>query len=302
ARFRRAPRGVAPRSAPPLDGGSAFGGDAAAPRLLPAGGRGVARLRAPAGPRRLLAQDLHAGGARGLAAAPAHGVYGAGTGGVSGRASGLTRTVRGRGGPYNPDSALAGGSKRHGMADAVPLHPYFGVYDSSEAALYLRRLLRERYTVGQLRNVGEEEFRAHVTSLPGRRDPQRERFQDISRQRDLSVQFEWGHNHDFGTFRMTGLMQDRHIHILATFMTLHHVAGPALPLRIGSSALKDGGHCLLETMAADGAGRYCEYGDRKDRSLRDGAASATLLGGWDWFVPSLGAVRAMLQDTGFEVR
>jgi 2-polyprenyl-3-methyl-5-hydroxy-6-metoxy-1,4-benzoquinol methylase len=275
------------------------------------------------------------------------------------------------------------------MVDAVAVHPYFGVYDGSEAAIHLRRLLRERYTVGQLRNVGEEEFRAYVTSLPGRRDPERESYRDISRQRDLSVQFEWGHNHDFGTFRMNGLMQDRHIHILATFMTLHgvpearlegkkvldvgcwtggtslllaamgaevlaieevrkyadcvaylahafgvgnlkvesrslfsldeesfydrfdfvlysgvlyHVTDPVLSLRIVFNALKDGGQCLLETMAVDGAGRYCEYGDRKDRSRRDGAAPATLLGGWDWFVPSLGAVRAMLEDTGFEVR
>ena len=275
------------------------------------------------------------------------------------------------------------------MAEPLTVHPYFGVYDSSEAASHLRRLMRERYTVDHLRNVEAEEFRAHVTSLPGGRDAAAESYADPTRQRDLSVQFEWGHNHDFGTFRMPGLMQDRHIHILAAFMTLHgvpeaslagrkvldigcwtggtslllaamgaevfaieevrkyaaavaylkhafaidnlevesrslysldeerffdrfdlvlysgvlyHVTDPVLSLRIVFNTLKDGGHCLLETLAVDGPGSYCVYGGRKDRAGRDPGAAATLLGGWDWFAPSLGAIRGMLEDVGFEVR
>jgi 2-polyprenyl-3-methyl-5-hydroxy-6-metoxy-1,4-benzoquinol methylase len=275
------------------------------------------------------------------------------------------------------------------MADAVTVHPYFGVYDASEAGAYLRRIMQERYTVDQLRNVGAQEFRAHVTSLPGRRDPEREHYEDASRQRDLSVQFEWGHNHDFGSFRMPGLMQDRHIHILAAFMTLHgvpeprldgrkvldigcwtggtslllaamgaevlaieevrkyaecvdylrhafaidnlrvecrslfsldeerffdrfdlvlyagvlyHVTDPVLSLRIVFNALRDGGQCLVETLAVDGPGRYCGYGERKDAAGRDPGTPQTLLGGWDWFVPSLGALRGMLADVGFQVR
>jgi SAM-dependent methyltransferase len=33
-------------------------------------------------------------------------------------------------------------------------------------------------------------------------------------QRAPSMKFFWGHNHDFGTFKLSGRMQDRHIHIL----------------------------------------------------------------------------------------
>jgi hypothetical protein len=83
---------------------------------------------------------------------------------------------------------------------------------------------------------------------------------------------------------------------------LYHVTDPVLSLRIIFNALKDGGRCLLETMAVDGPGRGCVYGERKSRALRDPRAPGTLLGGWDWFVPSLGALQGMLEDAGFDVR
>lgn len=262
-------------------------------------------------------------------------------------------------------------------------------YGQSEAAHHLRRLLRERYTVANLKGIGADEFEQHIRSLPGRRDAEAERYADPTRQRDLSVQFEWGHNHDFGAFSMSGLMQDRHINVLAAFMTLfgvppldlsgktvldvgcwtggtslllaamgarvlaieevvkyakcagylkdafavdnlevesrslysldeerfrdrfdlvlysgvlYHVSDPVLSLRILFNALRNGGRCLVETMAAEGPGSFCLYGERRTAASRDPAKPSTLVGGWAWFVPSLQALSNMLGDAGFEVR
>ena len=38
---------------------------------------------------------------------------------------------------------------------------------------------------------------------------------EIDQQRDLSIKFHWGHDHDFGDFRLQGRMADRHIKMLA---------------------------------------------------------------------------------------
>lgn len=43
-----------------------------------------------------------------------------------------------------------------------------------------------------------------------------EEEKDVQRQK--SIKFEWGHNHDFGSFKIDGLMGDRHINILASFI------------------------------------------------------------------------------------
>jgi 2-polyprenyl-3-methyl-5-hydroxy-6-metoxy-1,4-benzoquinol methylase len=267
--------------------------------------------------------------------------------------------------------------------------PPLDAYEDSDAARHLRRLMRERYTVANLKGVGAEEFARHIRGLPGRRDAAIERYADPSPQRDLSVQFEWGHNHDFGSFSMPGLMQDRHIHVLAAFMTLfgvperdlagravldvgcwtggtslllaalgarvlaidevvkyadcvgylrrafelenlevqsrslysldepafgdrfdlvlysgvlYHVTDPVLSLRILFNSLRDGGLCLVETMAAEGPGSFCAYGERRETGSRDPARASTLLGGWAWFVPSLAALTNMLGDAGFRVR
>jgi 2-polyprenyl-3-methyl-5-hydroxy-6-metoxy-1,4-benzoquinol methylase len=275
------------------------------------------------------------------------------------------------------------------VTDRAATLPMLSASEDTEAALHLRRLMRERYVVSQLKTVSPAQFERHIKSLPGRRDPEVEGYGTTAAQRDLSVQFEWGHNHDFGTFAMPGLMQDRHIHVLATFMTLfgvpapdltgksvldvgcwtggtslllaamgarvlaidevvkyadcvaylrdafgvenlevqsrslysldeeafaerfdlvlysgvlYHVSDPVLSLRILFNCLRDGGQCLVETMAVDGPGSFCGYGERRDPGSRDPARPETLLGGWAWFVPSLAALTNMLADSGFRVR
>jgi SAM-dependent methyltransferase len=78
------------------------------------------------------------------------------------------------------------------------------------------------YTTSNLRSISAEEFSAHIQSCIGVIDASIEGYADdeVERQRDVSVKFHWGHDHDFGTFKLQGRMRDRHIYLLAHFMAL----------------------------------------------------------------------------------
>jgi 2-polyprenyl-3-methyl-5-hydroxy-6-metoxy-1,4-benzoquinol methylase len=269
----------------------------------------------------------------------------------------------------------------------IPRHPPFSSYESTEVGVYLQRLMRDNYTVDNLAKLTGDQFQSHITALQGKCDAEMEDYVDPTYQRDLSVQFEWGHNHDFGTFHLPGRMGDRHIDILATFAAvygippldlrgktildigcwtgvtslllaamgaevfaieevrkyadcvsylkeafgitkltvenmslysldqpeffdrfdmvlyfgvLYHVSDPILSLRIVFNCLKDDGICLLETMAAEKKGSYCEYLGANEtlNTPKDGKNR----GGWNWFVPSLEAFTRMMTDVGFTVR
>jgi len=64
----------------------------------------------------------------------------------------------------------------------------------------------------------KETFEMDIKKLIGQTDPDVEGFKDYEEQRDLSVKFAWGHNHDFGNFALEGKMADRHIEIIADFI------------------------------------------------------------------------------------
>lgn len=82
------------------------------------------------------------------------------------------------------------------------------------------------YTTANLNGISAEEFRKSIQSRIGTVDAQSEGYADdqIHRQRDLSIKFHWGHDHDFGDFRVKGMMGDRHISLLADFITLFPVS------------------------------------------------------------------------------
>lgn len=75
-----------------------------------------------------------------------------------------------------------------------------------------------RYQTSQLAGVSAEAFRKDIESFLRMNDPNMEEFIDPKKQRDLSIKFHWGHNHDFGDFRIEGRLQNRHIDLMASFM------------------------------------------------------------------------------------
>ena len=76
----------------------------------------------------------------------------------------------------------------------------------------------QRYETGQLVGVRPDEFRRDIEMFLRMTDATMEEFSDPKKQRDLSVKFHWGHDHDFGEFRLEGRMGNRHIDLLANFI------------------------------------------------------------------------------------
>lgn len=95
----------------------------------------------------------------------------------------------------------------------------------SPAAAALASDLRRTFAVYRtdaLVGVDAAEFMHAVQSRIGIDDAGAEGYsvEDLDRQRDFSIRFRWGHNHDFGTFAMAGEMRDRHIELMANFLSL----------------------------------------------------------------------------------
>lgn len=84
----------------------------------------------------------------------------------------------------------------------------------------------ELFTTSNLKGITAEEFTKSIQSRIGTVDAQAEGYleDEIEQQRDLSIKFHWGHDHDFGDFKLEGRMEDRHIRLLANFVTLFPVS------------------------------------------------------------------------------
>ena len=81
------------------------------------------------------------------------------------------------------------------------------------------------YNVSQLRGINSKVFKDHIDKNLGTIDYLIEGFSndELDKQRDVSVKFYWGHNHDFGDFKVNGRMGDRHINIMAHFLELFDI-------------------------------------------------------------------------------
>lgn len=82
------------------------------------------------------------------------------------------------------------------------------------------------YQTSNLEGIDPEEFARSIQSKLGVIDAETEGYSEdeIEQQRDLSIKFHWGHNHDFGDFKLAGRMGDRHINLLANFLSLFPVS------------------------------------------------------------------------------
>lgn len=87
------------------------------------------------------------------------------------------------------------------------------------------RALFQRYTTANLQGIGTDAFAQHIQSQLGKVDWESEGYSadELDKQRDLSIKFHWGHNHDFGAFQLNGKMGDRHLQLMANFLSLFPV-------------------------------------------------------------------------------
>ncbi|MEZ6243813.1 MAG: DUF1698 domain-containing protein [Phycisphaerales bacterium] len=102
----------------------------------------------------------------------------------------------------------------------MPAHAaesYLPETEDARALAGLREVM-SHLTTERLVGISPESFESRLRAMIGEVDPDVEGFADPSRQRDLSIKFRFGHNHDFGAFRLDGQMGDRHLHILAAMV------------------------------------------------------------------------------------
>ncbi|MCF8506961.1 MAG: DUF1698 domain-containing protein [Caulobacter sp.] len=116
---------------------------------------------------------------------------------------------------YDPSAQDGAGDVPPGLAPAI--EPWFPRASDLDVRL---SALMGRYTCDRLTGIGRHAFRQHVEEQIGRLDAAVEGWSEdeAGHQRDLSIKFHWGHDHDFGDFRLAGRMGDRHLRVLRNFM------------------------------------------------------------------------------------
>jgi len=118
---------------------------------------------------------------------------------------------------------------------------------------FLTELFHSNYQLNNLKNIDAESFKVEI--LKRLQQKSHNNFIDVAKQRGLSVQFHWGHNHHFSDdFILNGNMRDRHINIISSFSDKY-----LLPIDLSRKKVLDigvwtGGTSLL--LAAMGAEVY----------------------------------------------
>jgi SAM-dependent methyltransferase len=70
--------------------------------------------------------------------------------------------------------------------------------------------LMDNYTTDKLVDVDPDEFHQQILRFRDLDDWKMEKYISPKGQRNLSVKFHWGHDHDFGKFKISGRMGNRH--------------------------------------------------------------------------------------------
>jgi SAM-dependent methyltransferase len=110
---------------------------------------------------------------------------------------------------------------------------------------FLRSLML-RYQVKDLLKEDPKTFRTRVEAFLDLQDSEMEGFLDPALQRDLSIKFHWGHDHDFGDFSIKGRLGERHLTLIAMLIDWFPVFGKSLDnLRVLDVGCWTGGTSLL---------------------------------------------------------
>ncbi|MEO8342753.1 MAG: class I SAM-dependent methyltransferase [Gallionella sp.] len=136
------------------------------------------------------------------------------------------------------------------------------------------RQLMEKYKSTQLIGIGEIQFKSGLEMFLQESRPDFIRFSDVEIQRKQSIEFKWGHDHDFGTFKLAGNMGTRHLKHLCVF----HDQFNRLPYDLTGKKILDigcwtGGVSLLlaacgaHVVAIDEVKKYCECLDYMAKSF-----------------------------------
>lgn len=115
----------------------------------------------------------------------------------------------------------------------------------------LADLMSSHYQIDNVVEPLRETFEQSIRDRLDVVDWEIEGYTDPDRQRDLSVKFRWGHNHDFGSFQLNGQMGNRHIQILAEFIDHFGLPADLSGKKVLDIGAWTGGTSLL--MAAMGA-------------------------------------------------
>jgi len=88
----------------------------------------------------------------------------------------------------------------------------------AKTAELLKSLMSRYYRVEHLVNVNIDDFKKNIDNFLQLSDYKMEGYKIPDKQRTQSINFYWGHDHDFGSFRVQGCAGMRHISIIAKFI------------------------------------------------------------------------------------
>src|SRR5713101_224048 len=83
-----------------------------------------------------------------------------------------------------------------------------------ECLAHLETMFRGRYQMANLvPDISVADFQLHLNQAVNAVEYSSEGFREeqLRRQRDLTIKFTWGHDHDFGSFQLKGRMGRRHL-------------------------------------------------------------------------------------------